>query len=102
MSAVGCTRTVVGGFVDSPDNTVRVYGRMKGAYGRAYTDVTPKTISITIVKIDKEETVLFSEDYPVKGGDLTWRSTWAAKNTLVITVINRPTSSITNPVPILT
>ena len=45
----GCTRTVVGGFVDSPGNTYRVYTRGFGGLGAAYVDETSKQYRISVV-----------------------------------------------------
>src|SRR5258705_9988956 len=36
----GCTRTVIGGYKDSPDMRYRVYAKIYGAYGRSFLDNT--------------------------------------------------------------
>ena len=68
----GCSRTVIGGFVDSPDSKYRMYGRVYGVFGRAFLDDTDKTVRISIVLNDARETILFRKEIRVKGSDVGW------------------------------
>jgi hypothetical protein len=45
---LGCTRTVVGGYDNSPDKKYCLDFRTFGAYGHAFVDNTTKTLRITI------------------------------------------------------
>lgn len=72
----GCSRTVTGGFDDSPDKKFRIYGRVYGAPGKAFLDETEKTVRISVVTADANETLLFREKIDVKGSDVGWDCTW--------------------------
>ena len=90
-----CSRTVIGGYSDSPDSRFRVYGRVHGAYGRSFLETTPKTVSITIVEKSGEK-VLFRKQFRVIGGYLKWEPTWRADDTLVIEIVEQNGVSKTN------
>jgi hypothetical protein len=83
---VGCSRTVIGGFTDSPDKKYRVYGRVFGALGHAFIDDTVKTVRITIVANDERETLLFRKEYRVKGSDVGYDATWDEHNNLAMVI----------------
>jgi hypothetical protein len=53
-----CSRTVLGGYQDSPAEKFRVYGRIYGAYCRSFRDNTRKTIRVSIVVRGRTETLL--------------------------------------------
>jgi len=84
--ASGCTRTVVGGYIQSPDKKYCVYGRIYGAYGRAFIDETSKKVRVSIVTGGTNETLLFRKKYPVRGSDVNWDATWDTHNNLTVVV----------------
>jgi hypothetical protein len=84
----GCSRTVVGGYEDSPDRKYRIYGRLFGAYGRAFTENTEKTILIRICTTGQSEQLLLSKEYRVKGSDVTWQPTWGTNSDLTVVVFD--------------
>ena len=79
---IGCSRTVIGGYTDSPDKKYRLYGRVYGAYGRSFFESTTKTVRISIVANDEKESLLFTKDYRVKGFDVGWDVIWKDANNL--------------------
>ncbi len=83
---LGCSRTVIGGFVDSPTQKYRMFGRVFGAYGRAFADRTRKTVRITIVLNDPNERVLLRKNYEVVGADVGWDVIWSDDNNLSVTI----------------
>jgi hypothetical protein len=86
MAFLGCSRTVTGGFDDSLDKKYRVYGRVFGAYGRSFIDNSRKTVRISIVANDTNETLLFRKGYRVEGSDVSWDSTWDERNDLTVVI----------------
>jgi hypothetical protein len=86
LLAVGCTRTVTGGFEDSPDKKYRCYGRVFGAYGRSFIEDTAKTVRISIVKNDTSETLLLRKEFAVNGADVTWDAIWEGQSSLQIII----------------
>jgi hypothetical protein len=70
----GCTRTVAGGYTDSPDGQYRMYGRVFGA------------VRITILKNEVSDQPLFTKVYRVVGSDVTWHATWRDKSELTVVV----------------
>ena len=84
--SAGCTRTVVGGYTNSPDKKYCVYGRIYGAYGQAFVAETSKTVRISIVTGGTNETLLFREKYRVRGSDVSWDATWDEHNNLTVVV----------------
>ena len=82
----GCSRTVTGGFTDSQDSRYRVYARVFGKYGRAFTDNTWKSVRITICRNDTGETILFSREYRVHGSDVGWDAKWDERDDLTIDI----------------
>src|SRR5438067_12739014 len=88
---VGCSRTVTGGYEDSPDGKYRLWVRKFGAYGQAYVDRTPKTIRIRLVKVlgDKnhwQEKLLFEKNYRFTCGFVDMDTTWDKENNLTLVV----------------
>ena len=84
LSLLGCTRTVVGGYSDSPDKKYRVYGRMYGAYGRSFLDRTPKIVRVSIVMTAGIEKPLFKKEYRIEGSDVGWDATWDEHHNLTL------------------
>jgi hypothetical protein len=82
----GCSRTVNGGFADSPDKMFRLYGRVYGAYGHTFVDETGKTIRYTIVANDSQQTQLLRKEYKVRGSDVCWTALWDGRDSLTIVV----------------
>lgn len=82
----GCSRTVVGGFVDSADKKYRVYGRVYGAYGRSFMDGNSKQVRISIVTTGGGEALLFRKEYRVNGSDVGWDATWDEHNNISVVV----------------
>ena len=78
---VGCSRTVTGGYTDSDDGSLRIFGRVLGAYGKAFSDRTTKTVCITIVERRSHRNI-FSSSYKMMGGEVEWHATWDG-NTIV-------------------
>ena len=85
---VGCSRTVTGGFDDSPDKKHRMYGRVYGALGKAFLDETRKTVRISIVTKDSEETLIFRREIHVKGSDVNWHCTWDKDDNVSVVVFD--------------
>jgi len=84
--SAGCTRTVVGGFSDSPDKKYRVYVRIYGAYGRAFIENTAKKVFITIVENGADEKVLLKKGYRLRGSDLGCLPIWDKQHNLTVIV----------------
>ncbi len=83
MFLCGCTRTVTGGYEDSPDGNYRVWVRTFGAYGHAFTDYTRKTVRLRLVEIigaktNWQEKPLFSKEYHFQGSDVMVNTSWDA------------------------
>jgi hypothetical protein len=77
---------VTGGFTDSPDKKLRVYGRCFGALGRDYIATSTKQVRITIVANDERETTLFRKEYSVHGADVGWTATWDQSTNLTVVI----------------
>ena len=90
LGSAGCTRTVVGGYTDSPDKTYRVYGRIYGAYGRSFLENTPKTVRISIVTAAGNETLLLRKEYRVQGYDVGWDAAWDEHHNLTVALFEYP------------
>jgi hypothetical protein len=88
MPLLGCTRTVTGGFEDSPDKKYRMYGRVYGALGKAFLDETPKTLRISIVTNDSAETLIFRKKIRVKGSDVRWDCIWNENEKVTVIVFD--------------
>src|SRR5258708_404282 len=87
-TSLGCSRTVTGGFDDSPDKKLRMYGRVYGALGKAFLDETRKTVRISIVTNDSKETLIFRREIHVKGSDVRWNCTWDKAGNVSVVVFN--------------
>lgn len=85
---LGCCRTEVGGFDDSPDKKYRMFGKVFGAPGRAYVDNTRKTVRISIYTNDEKITLLFRKAYRVKGSDVGWDATWDEHNNIAVVIFD--------------
>jgi hypothetical protein len=72
----GCSRAVTGGFQDSADKKLRMYGRVFGPLGGAFLDNSYKTVRIDIVTGDAAQTLLFRKQIRVKGSDVGWDCAW--------------------------
>jgi hypothetical protein len=84
MAFLGCSRTVTGGYDDSPDKKYRLYGRIFGAYGHNFSENTAKSLHISIVAIDNQTLPLFKKDYRVKGCSISWTSSWDKEDNLTV------------------
>jgi len=82
---LGCRRTVKGGYIDSPDNKYRMYGRVYGAYGRSFPAATSKTIRISIVSTGNE-TLLIRKEYQLVGSDISWNAAWDNQDNLTVVI----------------
>lgn len=80
----GCSRTVVGGFLDSPDEKYRVYVRTYGAYGHRFVDETAKVLRVTIVRNDGSGTILFKKEYRIRGSDIVANTAWDQRGNVVV------------------
>jgi hypothetical protein len=83
---LGCSRTVIGGYRDSPDGRFRVYGKVYGEYGESFLNETSKRIRISIVSNDGDSNRLLEKEYHVKGSDVSWRAIWDEHNNLKLTI----------------
>ena len=83
---LGCSRSVVGGYIDSPDKQYRVYGRVYGIYGRTLLDSPSKTVRISIVKAVGNETLLHKDEYSVSGFDVGWDTIWSEHGKLIVVI----------------
>ena len=84
----------MGGFEDSPNKLYRVYGRVYGAYGQSFLARTDKTVRISIVSNDKNETLLLRKEYQVHGGDVGWSSIWNATGDLSLAIFEKGPSNL--------
>jgi hypothetical protein len=68
-----------------------MYGKVCGAYGRAFDDDTKKQVFITIVEspVADAPKVLFSQKYTFKGVHIGWDADWDDEQSLYITIKNR-------------
>jgi hypothetical protein len=80
-----CTRTVIGGFSDSPAKTFRVYGRGFGALRKAYVDETRKQVRITFVTNSSAEAQIGQFTFNFKAAsDLGWDAKWDGEKRVTI------------------
>src|SRR5690242_3481887 len=91
----GCSRTVTGGYEDSPDGKFRLWVRTFGAYGRAFLDRTRKTVSVRLVEVlgDKNnwnEKSLFEKEYHFTCADVGLRTSWDTNNNVTAVVYDWP------------
>jgi hypothetical protein len=82
-----CSRTVVGGYTDSPDKKYRIYGRVYGAFGRSFLASPTKTVRISIVR-STDNGALFEKEYRVKGFDVGWDAAWKGNEELTVVVFD--------------
>ena len=88
---LGCSRTVTGGYEDSPDGKYRVWIRNFGAYGRAFTYRTRKIVRISLVEIvgaktNWDEKLLFTKEYHFKCADVMVNTSWDKEDNLTAVV----------------
>src|SRR5262245_61375549 len=88
MALLGCSRTVIGGFDDSPDKKYRIYGRVYGALRKSFLNETRKTVRLSIVLNDAQETLVFRKEIKVKGSDVSWDCTWDTNNNISVVVFD--------------
>ena len=91
----GCSRTVTGGYEDSPDGKYRLWVRTFGAYGRAFVDRKSKTLRVRLVEVigDKnkwDEKLLFEKEYHFKCADVGLETSWGAQHSLTAIVYDWP------------
>jgi hypothetical protein len=86
IAFTACSRSVTGGYVDSPDMKYRVYGRCFGPTGPVNVVGWVKTIRITIVANDKDEAQLFMNEYHFRGAEVRWEAKWASNDDLAVTI----------------
>lgn len=88
---LGCSRTVTGGYEDSPDGKYRVWVRTFGAYGHAFTDHTRKTIRMRLVEVIGSETngderLLFTKEYHFECSDVVVHISWDKEDNLTAVI----------------
>jgi len=93
------TRTVTGGYEDSPDGKFRLWVRTFGAYRRAFVDRTPKTIRVRFVEIlgDKNnwnEKLLLEREYHFTCADVGLKTSWDTNNNLTAVVYDWPSGMV--------
>jgi hypothetical protein len=95
LLAACSSRTVTGGYEDSPDGKFRLWIRKFGAYGRAFVDRTEKVVHVRLVEIlgDKNnwnEKLLFEKDYHFTCADVGLQTSWDANHNLTAVVYDWP------------
>lgn len=91
LGIIGCSRTVTGGYENSPDGKYRLWVRTIGAYGHAFVDRTHKTVRIRVdenpnLKNGGREVILFSKEYHFTCADVSLNSSWDDKGNLTLVV----------------
>jgi hypothetical protein len=91
----GCSRTVTGGYDDSPDGKFRLWVRTFGAYRHAFVDRTRKTIRVRLVEVigDKNnwnEKLVFEKKYHFTCADVGLETSWDTNNNLTAVVYDWP------------
>jgi hypothetical protein len=81
---VGCSRTVTGGFSDSPDKSCRAYVKVYGAYGKKFVERSRKRVRITIVSGAAGENQLLRREYLLTANDLGWVAAWDSNSSVRI------------------
>jgi hypothetical protein len=90
LAPVGCTRTVVGGYVTSPDSNYVVYGRIYGAYGQSFTNETAKMMRLTIATAGRKKATLLREEFSIRGADVGWDAAWDSSDNLKVVLYEYP------------
>ena len=95
IAVFGCTRTVTGGYEDSPDDQYRVWIRTFGAYGHAFLERTPKTVRISLVqsigaKTNWNEKSLFTKEYHFTCSDVMVDTSWDKEDNLTAVIYDYP------------
>lgn len=89
ITSIGCSRTYIRGSVDSPDKKYRFVGKINGAYGRSYMDVTDKSVELRIFEGGNSGKLLLSDKVKVFGGNLGWEATWDVHTNLSVWIYDR-------------
>lgn len=92
---LGCSRTVTGGYEDSPDGKYRVWVRTFGAYGHAFTDHTQKIIRLRLVEVvgnrtNWQEKPLFTKEYHFKCSDVMMNTSWDKEDNFTAVIYDYP------------
>ena len=85
-------RTVVSGGRQSPSGRYTTWVWAYGAYGRAFTDITAKTLYVCVselsdsssTKSPKREMTLYERTLKVTAGHMWWESHWSGDTNVVI------------------
>src|SRR5258705_9820196 len=91
IGLLGCSRTVTGGYEDSPDGKYRVWIRKFGAYGQAFTDHTRKIVRLSLVEVigastNWNERPLFTKEYHFKCSDVMVGTSWDKEDNLTAVI----------------
>jgi hypothetical protein len=86
VSLTACNRTVKGGYQVSPDGNYTLYIKSYGAIGKSYIDTTPKSVRVSFVANDNNETLLFQREYEVIGADVCEEGVWDTNGNLTIDI----------------
>lgn len=95
VAVLGCSRTVTGGYEDSPDGKYRVWVRAFGAYGRAFLERTRKTVRIRLVEVigaktNWNERPLFTKEYHFTCSDVMVNTSWDKEDNLTAVIYDYP------------
>ena len=88
---LGCSRTVTGGYEDSPDGNYRLWIRTFGAYGHPFSERTSKTMRLRLVQRigdtnSWDERLLCEKTYHFKCADFGLKTSWSQENSLIAVV----------------
>jgi hypothetical protein len=86
----GCTRTVIGGYSESPDKEYCLYGRIYGGYGKSFLDDADKKVIVSIVKSGATEKSLLRKEYSIRGSNVDWKATWDAHTNVTVVIFEYP------------
>jgi hypothetical protein len=84
LFVAGCSRTVIGGYKESADNTYCLWGRVYGAYGRSFTDNTTKRVRVTVTKAGLAKRTLFEKEYVLQGANVGWNAAWQGNTNVAL------------------
>jgi hypothetical protein len=82
----GCTRTVIGGYCDSPNQKYRVYVRVYGPYGRSFLETNRKTVRVTVADTRAKGATLLDQQYSVIGYDVASRVHWNGSDEVSVVI----------------
>jgi hypothetical protein len=89
LGTSGCTAAYVAGITASPDKKYSVSGDVRGAYGKAFSDYTWKTVWVEIY--EGPSTLgdpLLSRKYRVQGSDVCWDAKWDEYDNVTFTIFD--------------